>query len=273
MNFRNSRSECRGVPVVTCREKLGQTIVQVMRVIFGYFLMLCVMTMNVWLLTSVVVGAFVGYGVGKPIVANSIHDSVTSYGYESAAVGIFRRGNRRSEVSRSWKFQAVSDAHMQFEQTGALLSKPNNTQNADRLSTGSDVVWLRRSSEDIASATSTDRIQKDRDKDDPAESLGASNFDSINSEGTGSSRSFSRFRSTSKVINDSFRSQRSYSQLTKQSSNASVFTQESPQLRPKHLQASRTSSKVSRASSTSSGRFKPVSKQIRRQMSFNDDSG
>lgn len=257
------------MPVITCQEKVGQTVIQVMRVLFGYFMMLCVMTMNIWLLISVVIGAAVGYGVGKPIVANGIHDAVTSHGYDSAIVRISRRANRRSEVSRSWRYQAIS---------GSQFGKPEvcskqSTQEVDEsvCSPGNDIIWLRRSSENIAPDIPPDLNKNEdvqvRTHGDPV-SASTSNVDSINSRESGSS--FSRFRSTSKIINESFRSHKSDSESIKHLSNASVFSQESPQIRY-HRNASRTPSKVSRTSSVSSGRFKSVSRQINKEMSINSD--
>ena len=235
------------------------------------------MTMNIWLLVSVVIGACIGYAVGKPIVANGIHDAVTSHEYESVSVNLSRRGNRRSELSRSWRFHTVTDT--QLEQSGGILTKNTNRRQTDedKLSNGSDVIWLRRSSTDLVSGVQPDRAQcPDTDSDNnktESPNPSASNLDSIK---FGSVRSYSRFRSTSKLINASFRSQRSFTdELSKQSSSTSVFIsgQSSPQTLPKQpKQASRTSSKVSRTSSTLSGRFKPVSKTIMRQRSFNEDS-
>jgi hypothetical protein len=45
---------------------LMQSALHILRVIIGYILMLCVMTMNLWILASVLVGGGVGYFLFRP---------------------------------------------------------------------------------------------------------------------------------------------------------------------------------------------------------------
>lgn len=45
---------------------LIQSALHLLRVIIGYLLMLCVMTMNLWILASVIVGGGVGYFLFRP---------------------------------------------------------------------------------------------------------------------------------------------------------------------------------------------------------------
>lgn len=45
---------------------LMQSAFHILRVIIGYILMLCVMTMNLWILASVLVGGGVGYFLFRP---------------------------------------------------------------------------------------------------------------------------------------------------------------------------------------------------------------
>ena len=46
---------------------LMQSAFHILRVIIGYILMLCVMTMNLWILASVLVGGGVGYFLFRPL--------------------------------------------------------------------------------------------------------------------------------------------------------------------------------------------------------------
>ncbi|XP_045159326.2 uncharacterized protein LOC123524866 [Mercenaria mercenaria] len=279
--------ECCGASVVTFGEKLGQSIIQMLRVVFAYFMMLCVMTMNVWLLIAVVVGAFVGYGVGKPLVANRIDDSFTSHGYDSVPAKVHRHGNNKSERSRSWRYQPIVKPNQDsktrqidpddiflpgVEELDSTSKYSNNARN------GADIVWIRRSSEELRQRPSEisdvfeDSDIQLRSQDDTL------NFDSIRSEGRHSSQSSSRFRSTSKVINDSFRSYKSESEMRKHSTsantslNVSFDSQMMDNSDRRHKESKSSTKKVNRTTSAaSSSRFKPVSREIMRQMSFNDD--
>ncbi|KAL3869192.1 hypothetical protein ACJMK2_041903 [Sinanodonta woodiana] len=58
-----------GTDLYGCLEKLFMSALTMIRVIAGYLLMLSVMTMNVWIMICVCLGATLGYGLGKPIVA------------------------------------------------------------------------------------------------------------------------------------------------------------------------------------------------------------
>ena len=46
---------------------LMHSALHILRVIIGYILMLCVMTMNLWILASVLVGCGVGYFLFRPL--------------------------------------------------------------------------------------------------------------------------------------------------------------------------------------------------------------
>lgn len=246
-------------------------------------MIVCVMTMNVWLLVAVVVGAAVGYGVGKPLLANSIDDSVTSHGYTTASLKLSSRRNNRSERSKSWRYQQVHRPDLivqkrSIEDDGAFTEDLEDLNYSDNTNNGADVVWIRRSTEDLRPNTRDlhdvfdDPDAQIRTPDD------SYNFDSIRSEGRESSRSDSnRFRSTSKIINDSFRSYKSdsemrkYSTSTSTSANVSLDSQTLDSIENRK-RSKRSANKVSRNASTASGgRFKPVSREINRQMSFNDD--
>lgn len=275
---------CCGTSVVTFGEKLGQSVIHMLRVIIAYFMMYCVMTMNIWLLVAVVVGAVVGYGVGKPLVANRIDDAITSYGYDTAPVEIHRHGNR-SERSRSWRYQPIvrssRDVKMKYiDSDEAFMDSPEvfdlNAKYHENSNNRNDIVWIRRSSEELRSRQSEvsdvfeDSDMQLRIPDD------SHNFDSVRSEGRHSSRSSSRFRSTSKVINDSFRSYRSENEMREHSANTSLnlsFDSEiSESVDKRHKNPKSSSRKASRSlSAASSSRFKPVSREIMRQISFNDD--
>ncbi|KAK3606193.1 hypothetical protein CHS0354_010839 [Potamilus streckersoni] len=62
-----------GTDLYSCLEKLFMSAIIMIRVIAGYLLMLSVMPMNVWIMMCVCLGATLGYGLGKPIVALVIH--------------------------------------------------------------------------------------------------------------------------------------------------------------------------------------------------------
>lgn len=269
---------------MTFGEKLGQSVIHMFRVLFAYFMMLCVMTMNVWLLVAVVTGAIVGYGVGKPLVANRIDDAITSYGYDSAAVKIHRRGNR-TERSKSWRYQPIvrsnRDVKTRLTESDEIFLDDteefefNSTHNENR-NNGAEIVWIRRSTEELRSKQSKLSDVFDDSDVQFTTSDETHNFDSIRSEGRHSSRSSSRFRSTSKVINDSFRSNsepRTHSTSASTSLNVSFESQIADTSTEKRGKSSKSSSrKASRSTSTaSSSRFKPVSREIMRQMSFNDE--
>lgn len=214
---------------MTFGEKLGQSVIHLFRVLFAYFMMLCVMTMNVWLLVAVVTGAIVGYGVGKPLVANRIDDAITSYGYDSAAVKIHRRGNR-TERSKSWRYQPIVRSNRDVktrltESDETFLDDTEefefNSMHNENRNNGAEIIWIRRSTEEL-------RLKQSKLSDVFDDSDETHNFDSIRSEGRHSSRSSNRFRSTSKVINDSFRSNselRTYSTSASTSLNLSFESQ------------------------------------------------
>lgn len=281
------RPECCGVPVISFWEKLGQTIVYMLRVIFAYFAMFCLMTMNIWLLISIVVGALIGYGVGKPLVANQIHDSITSHGYESVQIKLTHPDghlkNNRSQRSRSWRYQPINrpDIVLKTRQFDEDLTFSDNGANDSRSS--ADIVWIRRSSDDLRMKASESSVFGESDMqvrtiDEPLMTADSTNnFDSIKSDGRQSTRSASRFRSTSKVINDSFRSYKSESEVAKYNASASTsanvsFESNTLDMLDRRCRVpKRSASKVSRSTSTSSSRFKPVSREIMRQMSFNSE--
>lgn len=277
------RAKCCGAPVVTFGEKLGQSIIQVLRVSFAYFLIVCVNTMNIWLLIAVVVGAAVGYGVGKPLLANSIDDSVTSHGYTTASLSISSRRNNRSERSKSWRYQQVNrpDLIIQkrpIEDDETFTEDLEGLNDSENTNNGADVIWIRRSTEELRpNPRDLNDVFDDPDVKirTPEDSY---NVDSIRSEGRESSRSDSnRFRSTSKIINDSFRSYKSDNEMRKYSTSASTsanvsFDSQTLDSIDNRKRSKRSTSKVSRNASTASGgRFKPVSREINRHMSFNDD--
>ncbi|KAH3695720.1 uncharacterized protein LOC127862074 [Dreissena polymorpha] len=310
---KKNNSTCCGQPVVSCGEKLGQTVIHVMRVLFAYFLMLCVMTMNVWLMISVFVGAAVGHGVGKPIVANGTHDAISSHGYDSVGVSFnaARRNSKRTERSLSWRYQPInminpdhlirpgkrgSDSvfgdvdDRQIVRNSKLIVKPNNGDG------GVNLVWLRKSSENLQSLSSEHSNMHDtkqvRHHHDSSQSCPNDILDESSKSLTDSaSSSVRRFKPTSKVINDSFRSSRSTSGISRQNSSSSSLhiqvIQGSPNVSTfrshKHssdvnvLRAQsnspevtlRSGSSVNRSVSSTSGRFKPASQNIRKLTSFN----
>ena len=273
---------------MTFGEKLGQTVIQTLRVIFSFFMMLCVMTMNVWLLVAVVVGAFVGYGVGKPLLANRIEDTLTSHGYDTVSAQINRRGNNKSERSRSWRYQPIvktnRDLKTRQDDTDDIFFEGEeeldlNAKYAKQESNGADIVWIRRSREDLRSRPSElSDVFDDSDTQLKSFDDDSINFDSIRSEGRHSSRSSNRFRSTSKIINDSFRSYKSEHEIRrKPSSSAHTSLNTSSESHVidntdrKQGDSSLKSNKVNRTKSTASNsRFKPVSREIMRQMSFSE---
>ncbi|XP_060603742.1 uncharacterized protein LOC132756639, partial [Ruditapes philippinarum] len=148
--LRRSGPGCCGSPLVTVGEKLGQTIIQLLRVIFSFFMMLCVMTMNVWLLVAVCVGAFVGYGVGKPLLANRIEDTLTSHGYDTVSASVNHRGNNKSERSRSWRYQPIIKTNQVLktrqDDTDDIFFEGEdeldcNAKHIQQERNGADIVW------------------------------------------------------------------------------------------------------------------------------------
>lgn len=272
---RNGGTICCGVEVVTVWEKLGQTSVQILRVICGYLMMYCVMTMNVWLLVSVVVGAAVGYGVGKPLVANMIQDSVTSHEYSTVRAQVFSHSRNRSERSKSWRYQPIQRpdySHLKRDDEQGLSNTEVNLSSrySERGDECTDVVWIRRSNEDLTSRQH-DLSEVFDPSDTSVQTRHQEHFNSIKSTNTASSRSMSRFKSTSKVINESLLSWKSDigSKYSSDSQLNTSFLRNPDRSSPGGI---RKSGHVSRsASSSSTGRFKSVSKQIMKQLSFTED--
>ncbi|WAR23759.1 COPT2-like protein [Mya arenaria] len=275
-------SECFGAPTISCGEKLGQTIIYTMRVSFAYFLMLCVMTMNIWLLVAVFVGSTVGYLVGKPLMANGIHDAISSHGYESVSLQISsggRKNSKRTERSLSWRYQPINVRKINSSKRGSDSVFEEELNSGKRIQTSSKIykrdikpsqemagvandndpnnVWLRKDSENL------DSLDSNSGTADLQSSASIDNqFDSI--------RSSSRFRSTSKIINSSLTSQRSTSNVSRQSSSSTIrIVQASPELQRGRTHAEDAHVQRS-ASSASYGRFKPTSRQIRKQVSLNE---
>ena len=266
--------------------------------------MLCVMTMNVWLLIAVSVGAGVGYLVGKPIVANAIADSVTSHGYKVANISVARNGNKVYQRSMSWRYQPISvlqkDNEIEFQELsnkskqGKKGTAHSENGNVDNNKSGSEVIWIRRSfaeAEDTVTvtynhetnaATDRDHVQiREQTEQTPEQQQHNILSDSMTSRDSTTSRASGRFKSTSKVINQSFRSDGSdsvprslHKSVSLTSSRSSTLDEgdTSPRQSSKASRGKqRSSSKISRSSSASMSRFKPVSKQIMRQQSFSDE--
>lgn len=297
--LRKDGPTCCRTSAVTCREKLAQTVIQVFRVSCAYFMVMCIMTMNIWLLISISVGAAIGYGVGKPLVANNIADTISSHGYKTAAVKIIHRENSRSEMSKSWRYQQISGncqlklkpqkAEMHFSDDFDYKSNKARTNTTDI----SEIIWLRRSSEDLRRKTSF--IQSERQlKDDTNQQS-----HSISLENQMRSPSLDRFKSTSKVINETLKANASKCRVSSQ--NANVVVHDERHGRPfqtrgfkfvdskMHPSESLTSANVSpfqnhteigqhkkcnvsQTSSSSISRFKPVSREILRHMLYSGEN-
>lgn len=244
--------ECCGTEVMSFQEKLGQTVIHVLRASFGYFMMFCVVTMNIWLLISVVVGSAIGYGVGKPLVANHIRDSFTSHGYNTARVDIWNHGRNRSERSKSWRYQAIQSTNLSISRHGedetCSEKQVLDRKHFEKGDNGPEIIWIRRSSEDQRSQENNASEVFDETE---VQLRYPDNVSSIASEDRSPK---SRFKSTSKVINASFRSSKSETLSSRSSVNSLVRN-----VKDNHV--SRNSSRAS------TGRFKPVSQQIRRQIS------
>ena len=228
------------------------------RVIVGYFMMLCVMTMNIWLLVSVILGAGIGYCIGKPIMANIFTDSVSAYEYPVVRVKpaddeeeVESFGGNVTARSQSWRFRSTDKQTM--ESTGKrLMESVISDQETDskrksgdfsrytlRPSSNKDainVVLIRESRPGVPSVSDIkdeDDIVFLRSKaDDKPETRSAFSQTLPASQ--------SRFRSTSLVINESFRSEKS----------------------PSPRQSRVKSGTGSGRSPKTGGRFKPISKVI-----------
>jgi len=270
-----------------------------MRVTFAYFLMLCIMTMNIWLIVAVITGACVGYGVGKPIVANGIHDAVTSHGYDTATLSFSRarKNSKRTERSMSWRYQPVNMINTRLtskmgpdsvfddggESDQVILHKYsvnkkntaytdiNKSEHTDVKPTGnSDEIWLKRPPNEAGQSQSAQDLSHVQYHGSGDDSASPGDTDTVQSEG----RQASRFRSTSKVINESFRSVKGNNGLSRQSSSSSTIRiiEASPKReRSQQTYVPSEDNRVARSVSTvSARRFKPVSQQIRKQMSFNE---
>ncbi|KAL4236416.1 hypothetical protein ACF0H5_004801 [Mactra antiquata] len=286
-SFKNPNGPvCCGVPVVSLCEKLGQTIIYMLKVLFSYFALLCLMTMNIWLLVSLITGGFIGYGIGKPLIANQIKDTITTHGYDCIQLKLTHHGhlkNNRSQRSISWRYQPINrpDIVVNTRQFDDDVTFSENC--ADTSRTSNDIVWIRRSSDDVRMAASESSVFDDSElRSRTVEEFirtpdSTNNFDSITSAERHSNRSVSRFKSTSKVINESFRSYKREREVDK--CNTSVSASADVSFESSTLDMSDTqneilkcsTNKVSRSTSTSSARFKPISKQINRQMSFHSD--
>ena len=264
--FAFCRSTCCGIEVFSCCEKFVLSILLLIRVIVGYFMMLCVMTMNIWVLVSVILGAGIGYCIGKPVIANIFTDSVTAYEYPVVRIKptdeeeeSFGGGNVTSR-SQSWRFKPTDKRTM--ENTGRrLMESVISDQETDsqrksgdfsrytlRPSSNKDAinVVLIRESRPGAPSVSDIKDEDDlvflRSKEDVKPETRTAFSQTLPA-------SQSRFRSTSLVINESFRSDKSHS--------------------PKQSRVkSRTSS--GGRSPKSGGRFKPISKVIIDQQSSVD---
>lgn len=250
----HSGSRCCGTEVFGCCDKLVLSILLMIRVVVGYFMMLCVMTMNIWLLISVVVGAGIGYCICKPLVANLFTDSVSSYEYPVVRIktsdeedDVF--GGNVATRSQSWRFDPSSKRSM--ESTGKRLMesvlseqeledhrksgdysrytlRPSPNQNAI------NVILIRERRPHAPNATDIkdeDDTVFIRNKEDKPETRTA--FSQT------LPASYSRFKSTSLVINQTLKPDKLKSQ-----------------------RQSRVKSETSSRSPKGSGRFKPISKVI-----------
>ena len=241
----------------SCCEKFVLSILLMIRVIIGYFMMLCVMTMNIWLLVSVILGAGIGYCIGKPVMANLFTDSVTAYEYPVVRIKptddddeSFGGGNVTSR-SQSWRFKPTDrrtlentgrrlmESVMSDHETDSQRKSGDFSRYTLRPSSNKDAinVVLVRESRPGAPSISDIKIEDDivflRSKEEDKPETRTAYSQTLPA-------SQSRFRSTSLVINESFRSEKSHS--------------------PRQ---SRVKSRTySARSSKSVGRFKPISKVI-----------
>lgn len=256
---RKDGSRCCGVDVFGCCEKFFMSILVVIRVIVGYFMMLCIMTMNIWLLVSVILGAGIGYAIGKPVIANIFTDSISSYEYPVVRVKPSddddeEFGGNITARSQSWRYRPTSKRLM--ESTGKRLmestaahddvsqrQKDNftrytlrpNSSNQDAI----NVILVRESKHGARVPHVTDIKDEDdivflRAKADDTPETRTAYSQTLPA-------SHNRFKSTSLVINQSFRSTSSYSPRQSRVKSGTSSSSRSPK---------------------GSGRFKPISKVL-----------
>ena len=268
--FSACRSKCCGTEIFSCCEKFFLSILVIVRVIIGYFMMLCVMTMNIWLLVSVTVGAGIGYSIGKPVIANIFVDTFSPYEYPVARLKTDEDdddefvGNVTAR-SHSWRYRIPSKRLI--ESTGKRLMESTLSDrggnSSQRLSgdysrhklhpNHSDnnaltVIPVRESkpsaiARHISDVKDEDDIVFLRDRTDNGPDTRANFSQTL-------TPLQSRFKSTSLVINESLRSDGSQSPgQNKINSHTSGRTSVSPK---------------------TSGRFQPISKVIIHEQTATD---
>ena len=246
-----------------CCEKLFLSILVIIRVVIGYFMMLCVMTMNIWLLVSVTLGAGIGYSICKPIIANRFVDSISPYEYPVVRLTTPDEDDDDDFVgnvamrSHSWRYRPPSKRLI--ESTGrrlmeSTLSDQEGNVN-QRLSgdysrfslrprssnqNGINVISIRESKRGTTTALVSDvKDEEDavflRDKSDNGPETRTTFSQTFPSPQ-------SRFKSTSLVINQAFKSESLPSQRQSRVNSG-------------------TGARSSRSPKTG-GRFQPISKVI-----------
>ena len=240
--------------------------------------------MNIWILAAVVTGAAIGYGIGKPLVANAIMDIVTSHGYDITRVdqkGPFSKSHRASQRSSSWRYQPINvndnlDGKL-MEIISGIEERNNENINTGKESknseeNGAEIIWIRRSFADLQSESSevfasepdVNKVQPEVQLRNYSASLPSTS--QRTNDSTSSFNSSSRLRSTSKTEGDE-----NYRSVTIRSDSYTI-DYDSYERRKHTKMKGRSSKSISRSASNPPSRFKPISKHISREQSFNSNS-